>query len=396
LFVTESYWPVLGGGETHIRALGSSLARRGHRVTVLTRRGDPAWPDRETESGVDVERVGPSGTGRGRKFAALPALYSGARRRARESDVVIVRGTRILALPGFRAARLAGAACVLQPELNGELDGSLAFWGGQPGRLGLGGAFALARMRNALVRQASVISMSTAIRAEAIRSGFSERRVFRIPHGVDPDRFAPANDEERVVQRGRVLPDCPRDAVLGVYSGRLLRGKGLDLALDAVEGIDDTKLRVVLVGSGEGQTLSVERDLRARVAASERLRDRVVFAGRTDTVERWLRASDFFVFPTLDESFGIALLEALACGLPAIASDTGGIPDIIGADSGILVPPGDVEALRRKILELASDGARRRTLGNQARRRAVELFDFEKTVDQYETLFERLRAERVP
>lgn len=391
LFLTESYWPVLGGGETHIRGLGSSLAKRGHKISVITRRTQPAWPEREQESGIDVRRVGPHGISRTKKFTFIPAIWSAAREAVADCDIVVVRGTRVLALPGLQVARASRKPCVLQPELNGELDGSLAFWGRKAGRLALGTAFTAARARNALLRSAVVVAMSRAICDEAKRGGFSPARIVRIPHGVDPVRFSPATPDVRAQLRGALMPGIPADAIVAIYTGRLLRGKGLEVALDAVETLRVANVHFVLVGAGDGQTLSIEGALRARVAASETLRTRVTFFGRTDDVASCLRAADLFVFPTLDESFGISLLEAQACGLPAIASRTGGVPDILqDGETGMLVPVGDVASLKAAIERLAGDQKTRHEMAVAARSRVLEFFDFEKTVDRYEALFDRL------
>lgn len=373
---------------------------------MITRRTETGLPEGESESGVAIRRVGPAGVGRGKKFAAIPALWSAARSSAHAADVLVVRGTRVLALPGFQVARGAGLACVLQPELNGELDGSLAFWGRKAGRLSLGAAFTAARARNALVRGATVVAMSEAIRAEAIRAGFRKDRVVRIPHGVDPQRFAPVDSARRVALRRELLPSVPDDAVLAIYTGRLLRGKGLETLLDAFERIGRTEVRLAIVGSGDGQTLSIERELRTRVAASEPLRSKTVFAGRTDRIEAYLQASDLFVFPTFDESFGISLVEAQSCGLPAVASRTGGVPDIVteagaeedaaspGSATGVLAPVGDAGAIARGVETLAGDRDLRARMGQSARARVLDRFDFETTADQYEALFAKLARER--
>ncbi len=135
---------------------------------------------------------------------------------------------------------------------------------------------------------------------------------------------------------------------MAVYTGRLLRGKGLEVLIEAFSAVaaERVDLQLLLVGSGDGQSLSVEPELRRRVSELG-LAARVLFAGRRDRVEDWLRAADLFVFPSLYEALGISLVEAAACGLPAIGSRTGGIVDVIEDDSsGLLVPPGDARSAR--------------------------------------------------
>jgi len=129
LFLTESFHPVLGGGERHIRALGRDLARTGTPVTVVTRRGDEAWPAEETFEGMHVVRVPPPGPGRAGKYRMVPHAMAALHRLRRRYDVLIVRGTRVLGLPGIVAARAAGKRVILQPEVNGEMSGEVYTWG---------------------------------------------------------------------------------------------------------------------------------------------------------------------------------------------------------------------------------------------------------------------------
>ena len=119
LFLTESFLPVLGGGEQHIALLASRLAARGAPATVVARRTDAAWPESETLDGVGVVRVPPSGRGRGGKYRMVPAALRAVDRLLGDHDLLVVRGTRVLGLPGVRAARRARRPVVLQPEVNG-------------------------------------------------------------------------------------------------------------------------------------------------------------------------------------------------------------------------------------------------------------------------------------
>jgi len=127
LFLTESFHPVLGGGEGHIRALGRGLVEAGLAVTVMTRRTGREWPAEDVLDGMRVVRLGPSGAGRTGKFAMVPGV---ARALWREPfDLLVVRGTRVLGLPGLLMGRLLGRPVVLQAEVNGELSGAAYTWG---------------------------------------------------------------------------------------------------------------------------------------------------------------------------------------------------------------------------------------------------------------------------
>jgi glycosyltransferase involved in cell wall biosynthesis len=391
LFLAESFHPVLGGGETHLLWLARALVSAGDAVTVVARRGEASWPAREELDGVRVARVGSPGPSRLGKYRMVPAALLAVAREAASHDVLVVRGPRVLGLPALVAARLAGRPVVLQPETNGEIDGTAFTWG-RPWADGIAGRAVrrAAAARNVLLRDAEAfVAMSRAIREEMLRCGVPGERAHLIPHGVDVSRFAPAAPRERAGLREALgLPE----GLLVVYTGRLLRGKGLDSLLAAFGPIaaerDDVHL--VLVGSGAGSSLSVEDQLRRR-AAEGVLAGRVAFAGRVERVEDWLRAADVFAFPSQFEGLGIALVEAAACGLPAVGSRTGGIVDVIDdGRSGILVPPGETTALEAALRALLGDAGRRGAMGAAARRVALARFDERDALAKYRALLAAL------
>jgi glycosyltransferase involved in cell wall biosynthesis len=324
----------------------------------------------------------------------VPAATRAVLREAGRHDLLVVRGTRVLGLPGLVAARAAGLPVVMQPETNGELSGEAWTWGKTWGAGRARLARAVFASRNLWLRDAEAfVAMSRAIGDEMVAAGVPAERVFVLPHGVDTGRFRPAEPAERAALRERLgLPE----GILAAWTGRLLRGKGLETLLEALArlGGDVPDLRVVLVGSGEGQALSVEDDLRRRAAESD-LAGRVVFAGRLEGVEHALRASDLFAFPSVFEGLGISLVEAAACGLPAVASRTGGIVDVVDdGRSGLLVPPADPAALAEGLRALATDADRRAALGREARRVALARFDERDAVDRYRAVFRGVTPRR--
>jgi glycosyltransferase involved in cell wall biosynthesis len=388
LFLAESFHPVLGGGEAHLRRLGRALVAAGDSVTVVTRRGEPSWAATDEIDGIRVVRVPPAGPGRTGKYRMVPAAWRAMRREARGHDILVVRSLRVLGLPALVAARILGLPVVLQPETNGEIDGT-AFTFGRPWADGPAGRAVLvaASARNVLLRDADAfVAMSRKIRDEMVAAGVPRERAVLLPHGVDVERFRPASAAEKAALRASLgLPE----GLLAVYTGRLLRGKGLDTLLDAFAPVAAarTDVHLVLVGSGDGQSLSVEDELRAR-GARPPLAGRVVFSGRVDDVSEWVRAADVFAFPSLFEGLGISLVEALACGLPAIGSRTGGIVDVIDdGRTGLLVPPGDAAALESALRRLLDDPAARDEMGRAGRGDVLARFDERDAVAKYRALF---------
>lgn len=143
--------------------------------------------------------------------------------------------------------------------------------------------------------------------------------------------------------------------------------------------------RLLLVGEGP--------ELPAAEALAEELgvRDRVHVLGQRAEIERVLSCADLFLLPSETESFGLAALEAMACGVPALASDVGGLPEVIEHGvSGILCPVGDTAAMATRALELLNDAEAYEEMSRAARTRAVERFDRSLSIGAYESAYARL------
>jgi N-acetyl-alpha-D-glucosaminyl L-malate synthase BshA len=117
----------------------------------------------------------------------------------------------------------------------------------------------------------------------------------------------------------------------------------------------------------------------------------VHFLGEQDQLEPLFFCTDLFLLPSEQESFGLTALEAMNCGVPVIAADVGGLPEVIvPGETGYLLPVGDVEGMAAKAVELLSDPARLALFRTQARRRAEKHFDSVRIIPQYESLYEEL------
>jgi glycosyltransferase involved in cell wall biosynthesis len=220
-------------------------------------------------------------------------------------------------------------------------------------------------------------------------------RIHVVPNGVDVATFRP--QDKTPLRRALGLPD----GLLACAVGRLNREKGFEVAIAALSRLAraHSELRLVVVGEGE------ERAALERLAAGLGLDDRIVFVGAVPpaAVADYLAAADLFVFPTRrDEAGPLVLPQAMACGLPVVASRIGGIPEVVapagGAPAGVLVPPGDAEALAQAIDELARDAQARAELGRTARDRAVTEYSLERmterTVAVYRTAIARSAGTR--
>lgn len=174
-----------------------------------------------------------------------------------------------------------------------------------------------------------------------------------------------------------------RDFLL-LHVGRFHRQKGQDVLLEAVAalGAGFSDLRVVLVGDGPDR--SAARDLACRLGVADRVR----FAGPTAEPEQLYAAADAFVFPSRYEAFGMALLEAMAAGLPTAVSEVGGITELTTPRTSLRVPPGDPVRLAEAIARLREDRPLRLRLSEAARERATR-FDAEAGVRALESVYAR-------
>ncbi len=200
-----------------------------------------------------------------------------------------------------------------------------------------------------------------------------------IPNGVDCELFHPDAAAGLAFRRRHRLGDGP--VLLGV--GALEIEKRWDLLLESVALLASPALPLVLCGTG-----ALEGSLRAH---AERLGLEVRFVGQLDPVELVgaYNAATCVVHTRPDEVFALALIEALACGRPVLASGGGGTPELVG-EAGVLAPPKDPVAFARLLQDLLGDEERRAALGVAARLRAVARYSTERMVRDYAEVLESL------
>lgn len=153
----------------------------------------------------------------------------------------------------------------------------------------------------------------------------------------------------------RTALDVPDGERVVLFVGNLVPVKGLDTLEAAFARLVADRLadRLVIVGSGP-----LEPDVRAWAEGDPALRDRVQLTGRLSQAEvaRWMAAADVFVLPSHNEGLGLVLLEAMACGTPCVASEVGGVPEVLDAATGAMVPAGDAEALSSAVARVLAAG----------------------------------------
>jgi glycosyltransferase involved in cell wall biosynthesis len=232
----------------------------------------------------------------------------------------------------------------------------------------------------AFTRATRYLSVSPRLVDAYLAAGLPADRIRLVPNGIDLQRFRPATAAERAELRQRLSLPTVRPMVL--FVGFFSQDKQPRIAFDAWmsllerHGIDSS---LVFVGATKSAYFEVDEDLAAGMRADAAAKGRgaqVIFAGMTHDVQDYMRAADVFVLPSRREGLPVALLEAMACGLPAVASRLAGSTDTIIDDgvNGFLVPAGDTTAFAAKLAELLSNDALAAALGSHARRMVIERF----------------------
>jgi glycosyltransferase involved in cell wall biosynthesis len=312
----------------------------------------------------------------------INSLYNArsVRERLNLSRYVVRHGIRVVHAYGFYSNLFAVPA---------------AWWGGTPVVIASvrdSGDLWTSRQRLAQ-RAVSLLADHVVVNAHAVgdvlaREGYDPAKITVIRNGIDTARFDAARDEGRIHRELGMAPGAPLVTVVS----RLSRSKEFDFKgvrhfLDAAArvsaGFDDA--RFLVVGDGISR---VELEQQAERLGLTR---RVVFTGFRLDVPDVLAASTVAVLPSLTEGLSNSLLEAMAAGVPVVATRVGGNPEAVGDDeAGIIVPPGDDALLASAIGRLLRDRALRERLGRAGRSRVGRLFSIRRMVGDTEDLYQRL------
>jgi glycosyltransferase involved in cell wall biosynthesis len=236
----------------------------------------------------------------------------------------------------------------------------------------------------------AVIAVSQAVKQNLLDAGVAEKRIRVIHNGVDLAALDAASAAGNLP-----WPDSWQDALLIACTGNFIGYKGHRVLLHAFQQIVRSRpdARLVLIGEGP------EREALQRLAQSLGIAQSVVMPGVREDVPALLRHCRIYVQPSLVESFGIAAAEAMASRLPVVATRVGGLPELIAhrktdAETGILVPPGDADALAKAVLALAADPARACEMGKAGRARVESEFTLQRHVARTEDVYEEAVSSR--
>ena len=354
-----------GGGETQVLGLTKALADGGHRSELICDPAGRLW-ERATAEGIRCHPL---------HIRNAIDLTAGVKLRAilkREHyDIVHFHTSRAHSMAVF--ARGFGSTLVVTRRMDYR-----------PNRV-----FAPLLFNRAVD---GVIAISGGVADSLAAAGVDLKRVTVVHSGVDCDHFRPPTIQQRADARGaRGISD---DEIVISAVGALEQRKGHRYLIEAVGGLAATgKFKCFIAGQG-----AIGKILQGEIAVLRRL-DRIKLLGRVDDLRELLWTSDIFVMPSLKEGLGVAALEAMASGLPVIASEVGGLREVVEDDrTGIIVKPANATAIASAILRLAESAALRTQMGAAARARVVENYSMEKmaarTLALYRECVRKTRGER--
>lgn len=374
LMICYQYAPAAdGGAERQAQRLAEELAGRGHVVGVVTTSTRGA-PRRERMGGVDVRRLWTLDRKGLVSATFLPGLIFFLLTRGRRFDIWHVHQAYYHYLIAVALARVLGKRCVVKTAASGPF-GDIARL-----RVSKFGSVVL----RALPAAHAVVSLNRGLSRELEEAGV-EARV--IHNGVDTRAFTPATPAQRAAARRTWRLDSGTVAV--AYVGRLAAAKGVDVLLHAWRMIESSTegdhCELLLAGDGADAE-------RLRAYAQKHLH-RVRFAGRIANVVELLQAVDMVVLPSLSEGLSNAVLEAMAMGLPVVATNIPGLDEQVeDGRTGLLVPPQDAERLAGALRVLIRNREQRELLGRAGRGAVERRFAFPGIVAAYQDLYRDLIA----
>ena len=226
----------------------------------------------------------------------------------------------------------------------------------------------------------AITSVSEFLRKQTIEEFKIEKRIDVINNFVDSAEFQPKID---LAIRKRLAPNGER---LVFHVSNFRKVKNLPVVVQVFHEVKkEVPARLVLVGDGP-ELEAVERQV-----AQLGIRDDVIFMGDREFIADVLPAGDVFLLPSKHESFGLAALEAMSCGVPVVGSDVGGLHEVIvDGVTGFLCDPQDIGCMKHLVLHLLRNEEFRKSIGDNARARAVQNFSRERVVKEYLEMYHRV------
>ncbi len=374
--ITRLFYPWIGGTERQSHKLASKLAEKGVPVKIVTGQWFPGTPRHDNLDGIPIYRnftlwefLGIKGLRKFGGYLYMITLMWYLWRRRSDYDLIHVHGLSYHTSAAVAAGHRADRPVVVKLANSGRASDIT--------RMRQNQQLALSKyMLPTALKSDLFIALHETINEELVAAGVSQERIVNVVNGVEVEQLA-AKTDYMLHHPGRII-----------YVGRLHPQKSLDILLRAFDLLlqqYDKPVCLQLVGDGP-----ISSDL-SQLAIQLRIHDQVEFLGKRDDVPKLLADSDIFVLPSSVEGLSNALLEAMACGLPAIASDIPGNAEVIRDDwNGLLFTTGDADSLAKCMMLLLENMDSRQRLGRSARNTVEQNYSLDNIADRYISLYREL------
>jgi glycosyltransferase involved in cell wall biosynthesis len=375
----------MGGPALHVAYLTKGLEERGYETTLVAgslARGESSMSFVADELGVDVHPLPQLSREISPLYDTLSVLQLiGLIRRVRPH--ILHTHTAKAGAVGRLAALLSGSA--RPPIVVHTFHGHVLRGYFNP----VVSRFFLALERGLAKRTTRLVAVGPEVRDDLVAFGVAPAERFSVIRlGIDLDHRIPAGDEHRGELR-RLYGVDPDTFVVG-WIGRMTAIKLVPDILLAFKGLLDLGVdaRLCLLGDGPDRERVERRAHELGISRS------ILFVGYQRDVAPYYSFFDALLLPSANEGTPVVAIEALASGLPVVATRVGGVPDVVtdGAD-GYLVEVGDVEAMSRRLAELAGDRELRRAMGETGRERVVQRYRVERLIDDVDALYRGLLSD---
>ena len=230
-----------------------------------------------------------------------------------------------------------------------------------------------------------VTAVSEYLKKETLNNFDIERDITVIPNFIDTERF---KRQESSSLKQKLCPNCEK-VLVHVSNFRPVKNAKLVVEIFHRLRKENAPIKLLLVGDGP------DRMPAEHLARELGVYEDVRFMGKQEAVQDILSVADVFVMPSGSETFGLAALEAMACGVPVVASNIGGLPELVDhGENGFLCPLDNVDAFAERIRQIVSSNSLQQSMGEAARRKAKEAFDNDRVIPVYEALYEATLAEK--
>lgn len=398
LFLTTYYHPFIGGTETHARQLAQYLSVNGFEVVILTKCVASSFPIREQLDGIRVYRIPPGGERAPlQKWLMIPIAMLWILFLNHKFDLIYCPEYRGLGIAALLVGKLLRRPVVIRSANIGILQ--CQNFDQYFSRVGVTPQSRLAKFikwpfQKLYSSASALVCNSRQTLEESSQCDPRPKKIFFIAQGVNTTRFRPASPREAC--RIRCEEGWPENCVIFIYVGRLSIEKGIVELVEAWRFIKDPDVLLVAIGPDmPGHPMDAGEKVRTLVMEAA-MGDRVKLCGTREDVPRLLRAADVFVQPSTFETFSNAVLEAMATGLPVIATNIPGMREcLIDGVNGLLCEVGIREDLVQKITLLVGDPGLRDRLGKEAKATVDRHFSESDIFEKFSSCFQEISGQEI-